>query len=84
MIASSTMDCPASVNDEIQESMGQFLKSRMQAVSHGIQCEFAEGMLFIRGNVGSYYTKQLTQEFARQIPGVDQVVNHLNVEKQAG
>lgn len=75
------MECSASIGNEIQESMGQFLKSRMQAVSHGIECDFKEGMLLIRGKVESYYTKQLTQEYARQIPGVEQVVNLLTVDK---
>jgi osmotically-inducible protein OsmY len=44
-----------------------------------VKCEFKEGMLLVRGEVGSYYAKQLAQEFARQIPGVEQVVNHLIV-----
>ena len=44
-----------------------------------VQCSFQEGMLLIRGSVGSYYAKQLAQEYARQIPGVEMVANHLTV-----
>jgi osmotically-inducible protein OsmY len=40
-------------------------------------------MLLIRGKVGSYYTKQLAQEYAKQIPGVEQVSNKLAVQKNA-
>ena len=61
--------------------MEQFLKSRILSGSRVFQCSFKEGMLLIRGEVCSYYAKQLAQEFARQIPGVEQVVNHLTVEK---
>lgn len=81
MSASSTMECTVSIGSEIQERMEQFLKSRILSGSRVFQCDFKEGMLLIRGKVGSYYAKQLAQEFARQIPGVEQVANHLTVEK---
>ena len=83
MSVSSTMECPATIGSEVQECMEQFLKSRMLTVSHVVQCNYKEGMLLIRGKVGSYYAKQLAQEYARQIPGVEQVGNHLTVEKSA-
>ena len=82
MSSSSTMDCPVSIGDEIQECMERFLKSRLLTGSRVVQCDFKEGMLLIRGQVGSYYAKQLAQEYARQIPGVEQVANRLTVEKQ--
>ena len=77
------MDCQFSVGTDIQERMEQFLKSRMLSGDHVVQCEYKEGMLLIRGKVGSYYTKQLAQEYARQIPGVEQVSNNLTVQKKA-
>lgn len=83
MSVSSTMECPTAIGSEIQECMEQFLKSRMLTGSHVVQCDYKEGMLLIRGKVGSYYAKQLAQEYARQIPGVEQVGNHLFVEKSA-
>lgn len=75
------MECTATVGDEIQARMEQFLKARILTGSHVFQCDFKEGMLMIRGQVGSYYAKQLAQEFARQIPSVEHVVNHLTVAK---
>jgi osmotically-inducible protein OsmY len=80
-MSAATMECTVSVGHEIQDCMEQFLKSRILADSRIFQCEFKEGMLLIHGKVGSYYAKQLAQEYARQIPGVEQVVNHLTVEK---
>ena len=75
------MECPVEVGSEIQDCMEQFLKSRILTGSQVVQCEFKEGMLLIRGKVGSYYAKQIAQEYARQIPGVEQIANHLTVEK---
>ena len=83
MSVSLTMDCPAAIGTEIQECMEQFLKSRMPTVSREVECKFKEGMLLIRGKVVSYYAKQLAQEYARQLPGVEHVANHLTVEKAA-
>lgn len=83
MNSSTAMECPVSVGNEIRERMEQFLKSRMLTGSQVVQCEYKEGMLLIRGQVGSYYAKQLAQEYARQIPGVEQVSNNLTVEKTA-
>lgn len=79
MSTSSTMECLASIENEVQGHMEEFLKSRMPAGSRVVRCDFKEGMLLIRGEVGSYYAKQLAQEYARQIPGVEQVANHLTV-----
>lgn len=80
-MSTSTMECAVAVKDEVQECMEQFLRSRMLTVSQFMECSFKEGMLVIRGTVGSYYEKQLAQEYARQIPGVEQVANHLTVRK---
>jgi osmotically-inducible protein OsmY len=44
-----------------------------------VECELHEGMAVLRGSVPSYYMKQISQEYAKQIQGVEQVVNHLVV-----
>ena len=79
MSTHTTMECSESTDKQIIECVEQFLASRTKIGSQDIQSEFKEGMLLIRGNVPSYYSKQLAQEYARQIPGVEQVVNHLTV-----
>ena len=45
-----------------------------------VKCELHEGMAVLRGSVPSYYMKQTAQEYAKQIKGVEQVVNHLVVK----
>lgn len=46
-----------------------------------IQCEARTGTLNIRGQVSSYYLKQLAQELVRPIAGVDRIVNHIIINK---
>jgi len=68
---------------EVQKTAEELLKSRMLTAARSINCEFREGMLFLRGEVDSYYRKQLAQECAFQIQGIDQVANHLHVTRTA-
>ena len=44
-----------------------------------IWCEFEEGRLFLRGQVPSFYYKQLAQEAVAGMEGVRQVVNEIEV-----
>jgi osmotically-inducible protein OsmY len=42
-------------------------------------CEFEQGRLFLRGQVPSFYFKQLAQEAVVGMEGVRQVVNEIEV-----
>ena len=42
-------------------------------------CEFDSGRLFLRGQVPSFYFKQLAQEAVADMEGVRQVVNEIEV-----
>jgi osmotically-inducible protein OsmY len=44
-----------------------------------LSCEFCDGIITLRGEVGSYYRKQLAQECIRFLPGVVAVVNLIEV-----
>ena len=44
-----------------------------------IWCEFDRGRLFLRGQVPSFYLKQLAQEAVIGMNGVRQVVNEIEV-----
>jgi len=46
---------------------------------HRIWCEYAGGRIFLRGQVPSFYHKQLAQEAIGEIESVDQVVNEIEV-----
>jgi osmotically-inducible protein OsmY len=44
-----------------------------------IWCDFEGGRLFLRGQVPSFYFKQLAQEAVADLEGVDLVVNEIEV-----
>lgn len=44
-----------------------------------IWCEYREGHLFLRGQVPSFYHKQLAQVAVSGLEGVEQVVNDIEV-----
>lgn len=79
MVTATTMECPTSLGNGIRQFAEEALSTRMLAASRTIRCEYREGMLLLRGQVKSYYAKQLAQESVLAIDGVDQVVNHLKV-----
>ena len=47
----------------------------------GVRCDYHEGVLTLRGTVSSFYTTQLAQALAARIPGVEEVVNHIEVKE---
>jgi osmotically-inducible protein OsmY len=44
-----------------------------------VSCHFHEGVLTLRGRVGSYYLKQVAQTLVRSLESVRQVSNQLMV-----
>ncbi|MCL4205208.1 MAG: BON domain-containing protein [Pirellulaceae bacterium] len=42
-------------------------------------CEFHEGVLTLRGQVSTFYAKQLAQERVRTVDGVEEIDNRLEV-----
>ncbi|HEY2252076.1 MAG TPA: BON domain-containing protein, partial [Planctomycetaceae bacterium] len=44
-----------------------------------LSCEFADGVLTLRGNVASFFHKQVAQQSVVGLEGVDQVDNQIEV-----
>jgi osmotically-inducible protein OsmY len=44
-----------------------------------VSCEYDRGVLVLRGRVPSFYLKQLALAKVRGLPGVDEVVNQIDV-----
>ncbi len=44
-----------------------------------LRCEYNEGVLTIRGQVPTFYLKQLAQTRIRQVPGVEEINNRVEV-----
>ena len=55
------------------------IRSQPHLAFHRIWCEYAGGRLFLRGQVPSFYHKQLAQEAIAEMETVDQVVNEIEV-----
>ena len=47
-----------------------------------VKCSFRDGRIVLRGEVPSYYHKQLAQESVRNAPHIAQIVNHIEVVSQ--
>ena len=44
-----------------------------------VECSFRDGRIVLRGEVPSYYHKQLAQESIRNAPHIPQIVNQIEV-----
>ena len=64
-------------------TIAQTAKQRMLDCPHltmqRVWCEFQQGRLFLRGQVPSFYLKQLAQTAVVGLDGVGQVVNEIEV-----
>lgn len=64
---------------KIAETAKHRILHRPHLTHQRLWCEFDAGELFIRGQVPSFYLKQLAQEAVVGIDGVHQVVNEIEV-----
>ena len=66
--------------------VGQLVAGRLEASPYralrGISSDFHEGVVTLWGRVHSFYMKQMAQEEAARIAGVEAIANHLEVEHQ--
>jgi osmotically-inducible protein OsmY len=63
----------------VVESARERLRRQSHLSVQRIWCEFDEGTLFLRGQVPSFYHKQLAQVAVAGMEGVVQVVNDIEV-----
>jgi osmotically-inducible protein OsmY len=50
----------------------------------GVRCDYHEGVLTLRGQVSSFYLKQVAQTVVRKLPGVEECVNRIEVALPRG
>jgi hypothetical protein len=55
------------------------LRTSPYSALRNVECECDDGVLILRGPLGSYYHKQLAQEMVSGVVGVVQVVNEIEV-----
>jgi osmotically-inducible protein OsmY len=66
-------------NVKIAEAAKHRMLDRPHLTRQRLWCEFDRGRLFLRGQVPSFYLKQLAQEAVVGLEGVQQVVNEIEV-----
>jgi osmotically-inducible protein OsmY len=64
---------------ETAEAARQRILHQPHLAMQRLWCEFDRGRLFLRGQVPSFYFKQLAQEAVAGMAGVRQVVNEIEV-----
>ena len=93
MNQSMTVEFPASavvsrVNESpaccaLSDEVANAAKHRMQTYHYfeirRLQCEFQDGILILRGQVSTYFLKQIAQEAVRSVSGVSRIINRLEV-----
>ncbi len=65
--------------DRIVDVANELLQKQPHLSMQPIWCEFAEGELFLRGHLPSFYLKQLAQTAVAGLDGVRHVVNEIEV-----
>ena len=68
-----------SVSIQITANAQRLLKERLLSATRQIRLEYREGIMFLRGHLPSFYQKQLAQEAIRNLDGVQQIVNGIEV-----
>ena len=63
----------------VAEQAGRALHKDAQLRHCSIACEYRQGTLTLRGRVPSFYLKQVAQTAVRDLSGVEQVVNGIEV-----
>jgi len=65
--------------NEPADAAKERIRSQPHLAFHRIWCEYAGGRLFLRGQVPSFYHKQLAQESVAEMESIDKVVNDIEV-----
>ena len=55
------------------------LRSRLDTAVSNLSCDYADGVLCLRGHSRTFYDKQTAQEAVRHVEGVSQIVNRIKV-----
>jgi osmotically-inducible protein OsmY len=65
---------------EIGKAAMGCLRDSPYKVFAGVSCECDHGVLCLRGQLSSFYHKQVAQEAVARVKGVTQVVNEIEVD----
>ena len=63
----------------VQESAERQLQEVHFRFSRCVSCEYSDGVLLLRGQVPTFYLKQIAQTVVAKVPGVERVDNRIQV-----
>jgi osmotically-inducible protein OsmY len=82
---SRTREVPLQEQTEIAQELAQRqLRGAYHHEVRRVSCELHEGVLTLRGQVSSYYLKQIAQALVHGLDGVEVIHNQLEVVPAAG
>ncbi len=71
---------------EIEGSAKQLLEvhPHFRGRSQWVKCRFLDDCLYLEGTLPTYYLKQSAQEALRELPGIERIVNFIQVTSPSG
>lgn len=77
------MSIPSRSSPSAGARIEALVQSRLRATPYPsiqrLNCDFANGQLFLHGRVPSFFEKQVAQEALADLEGIDQIVNGVEV-----
>lgn len=78
-ISSSIAHLSNAENESIAKSVKECLRSHAYKELRSLSCEFCNGIVTLRGEVTTYFNKQLAQESVRRLVSVEVIINAVAV-----
>lgn len=78
-ISSSIAHLSNAENESIAQSVKECLRSHAYRELRSLSCQFCNGILTLRGEVTTYFNKQLAQESVRRLASVKMIINAVAV-----
>lgn len=67
------------LDERFEEKVSSALRQNPHLQTRNLRFEASEGRVTLRGQVNSWYQKQMAQESLLRLDGIDRVENHLEV-----
>ncbi|QDT68608.1 BON domain protein [Planctomycetes bacterium MalM25] len=74
-----TTEATAATANTLHETVSEALEASPYITGRRLRIEAGDGRVRLRGDVGTFFEKQMAQEVVRRIDGVELVENHLQV-----
>jgi hypothetical protein len=72
------------LRSDVAEHARRLLLETPYHVLRRVSCEYQAGELILRGELPTYFLKQMAQTAVANLPGVERVVNHIDVVHTMG